>query len=228
MKEKKQLKKALLSALDEAVKTEKKTSEVMTEVFIECRKHVYWNAKGQRRNTCQVCGKKKGKTGPKGPHKLNAITVNKMDQAFAIGASIPEACHYAKISRSTYDDWVLWFPVLKGRWEDLQQRPLLKARRTIYDALDDPDVAKWLLERKLKDEFSTKQITSSEGDISEASAQHLARVMQILKINGEDVEDPELANIVKKKPVIKKKSDFEKVFTDQKKINKKANEVAKK
>jgi len=202
--------------------------EVMKEIKIECRKHVYWNAKGQRRTTCQVCGQKKGKTGPKGPSKLNATTVNRMDQAFSIGASIPEACYYAKISRSTYDDWCLWFPVLKKRWEDLQQRPILKARRTIYDSLDNPDVAKWFLERKSKDEFSTKQIVASESKVDEASARHLGRVLDILRLNGEDVEDPELATLVKNKPVIKKKGDFEKVFTDQKKINKNGAEITKK
>jgi len=120
------------------------------------------------------------------------------------------------------------FRVLKKMWEDLKQRPILTARRTIYDSLDNPDVAKWFLERKSKDEFSTKQIVVSESKADEASARHLGRVLDILKLNGEDVEDPELATLVKNKPVIKKKGDFEKVFIDQKKINKNGSQVSSK
>lgn len=46
----------------------------------------------------------------------------------------------------------------------LQKEPLLKAKSTLYKNLDKPNIALWYLERKAKDEYSTKQEIAVSGD----------------------------------------------------------------
>ena len=41
--------------------------------------------------------------------------------------------------------------------EQWKKNPIAKAKNTIFKNLDDPQIARWYLERKCKDEFSTKQ-----------------------------------------------------------------------
>lgn len=89
--------------------------------------------------------------------KLNDSTVKKLEEAFAIGASVSEACFYADITRQTYYNWIKENEEMKEKFDRLQQTPILKARQTIAKALGtDVDIAKWYLERKMKREFSTR------------------------------------------------------------------------
>lgn len=88
--------------------------------------------------------------------KLNDTTVNKLEVAFAIGASVSEACYYADISRQTYYNWEKGNRKLKEKFDRLKELPILKARRTINDNLSNVETAKWFLEKKRKDEFGTK------------------------------------------------------------------------
>jgi hypothetical protein len=52
----------------------------------------------------------------------------------------------------------------------LKESPTVKARATIVADLDSPESAKWYLERKRKDEFSTKTETEATGTITLAIA----------------------------------------------------------
>lgn len=96
--------------------------------------------------------------------KFNEDTVRKLEESFAIGASVSEACYYADISRETYYRWEKENPELKEKYDRLKEKPVLKARQTIAKALDNVDVAKWYLERKLKGEFSLRsELTGKDG-----------------------------------------------------------------
>lgn len=89
------------------------------------------------------------------PRKINKEILAKLEQAFKIGANDEEACLHAGIDPATlyrYQDRNEEFCKQKRMWK---RNPILKARHTIYKNLDDPSVAKWLLERRDKD-FSTK------------------------------------------------------------------------
>jgi hypothetical protein len=89
------------------------------------------------------------------PTKINKEILAKLEQAFKIGANDEEACLHAGIDPATlyrYQDKNEEFCKQKKMWK---RNPILKARHTIYKNLDDPSVAKWLLERRDKD-FSTK------------------------------------------------------------------------
>lgn len=99
------------------------------------------------------------------PTKLDNLKVKKLEEAFALGSTIAEACYYADISKQTYYNWTEQKPELLDRFEQLQQAPILKARRTLVNALEsDPRLAFKYLERKLKDEFGPRYEVKEEVD----------------------------------------------------------------
>lgn len=80
--------------------------------------------------------------------------IKKLEDAFAIDASIDEACYYANISHQTYYNWLKKKPELVERFERLRQKPVLTARQVVVKALaTDPEMALKYLERKKRKEF---------------------------------------------------------------------------
>lgn len=92
------------------------------------------------------------------PTVMTDDTVNKLEQAFSLGCSDTEACLFADISRQTLYDYQKIHPEFIDRKALLKDKLILKARTVVAEALNnkDKDTAKWYLERKRKDEFSTK------------------------------------------------------------------------
>lgn len=89
----------------------------------------------------------------------------KIDEAAAFGASIEEIAFYIGVHRDTLYGWTQKDKDLLDRIKALQERPILKARQTVVKALDDPEHAKWYLERKRKKEFSQRnEFTGAEGE----------------------------------------------------------------
>lgn len=95
----------------------------------------------------------------------NPITVYKLldlKYAFLIGSTTVEACRYAGITEQGYRLWVKNMPddEMKQRWLELvgkwQDDVVLQARHTIRQHVNRPDTAKWLLERKRRDEYATR------------------------------------------------------------------------
>ena len=86
--------------------------------------------------------------------KLTVETIKKLEEAFAIDASIEEACLYANITKQTYYNWVKKYPVLKERFDYLREKLPLKARKVVADRLGDSyHTAMDYLKRKKRDEF---------------------------------------------------------------------------
>lgn len=86
-------------------------------------------------------------------------------QAFAIGCSDEEACAYAKIGTSTFYEYQKRHPEFQEEKEELKKQPILKAKNTIVQSLNDPKNAQWYLERKKKDEFSIRnELTGADGE----------------------------------------------------------------
>jgi len=89
--------------------------------------------------------------------KLTKETVQKLENAFAIDASVPEACFYANISKQTYYNWIEENPKLKEKFDRLRQKPVLTARQAVNDKLGDSYAnAMDYLSRKKKAEFSQR------------------------------------------------------------------------
>ena len=81
----------------------------------------------------------------------------KLQEAAAWGASIEEMAFFCGITKKTIYNWFEKDPAFAEEVERLRETPILKARRTIVEALNDPEHAKWFLARKRKKEFSERQ-----------------------------------------------------------------------
>ncbi len=90
--------------------------------------------------------------------------IQKLEEVFALGGTDLEACLWADISKAALYNYQKTNPHFVDRKEKLKERPILKARQTVIKALQDPQHAQWFLERKKKDEFSSRsEVTGKEG-----------------------------------------------------------------
>jgi hypothetical protein len=109
-----------------------------------------------------------GENNPVGrPPIIDDGVLNKLEQAFSLGATDLEACFYAGISHQTLYNYQNKYPEFVERKEALKDKLILKSRMVVSDALDNGDkqTAQWYLERKKKDEFSPKHETAVSGAI---------------------------------------------------------------
>lgn len=115
------------------------------------------------------------------PTKMTADVVAKLETAFSMGCSDVEACLFADIERTTLYRYQQANPSFSNRKEMLKKKLIMKARAVIAKALNDDneDIARWFLERRCKDEFSTRQeITGEDGE-------PLAPVINIMPISSD-------------------------------------------
>lgn len=98
------------------------------------------------------------------PTVMTQDTVNKLEYAFSIGSSVEEATHYAGISRQTFYAWSKEHPEFSDRMDDLRMKPVLKARISIFNSLNDPHQARWYLTKKRPEEFGDKVDVTSGGN----------------------------------------------------------------
>ena len=93
------------------------------------------------------------------PSAITDEVIAKLEQAFSLDCTDEEACVYADIHPATLYRYQNENPEFCERKKLLKQKLVLKARSVISKNLqeNDRDTAKWYLERKRKDEFSTKQ-----------------------------------------------------------------------
>lgn len=98
------------------------------------------------------------------PSALTQEVMMKLENAWSIGCTDAEAAAFADISESTLYLHCQKDPKLSEKKERLKKMVVLKAKKTIFDNASDPKVATWLLERKCKDEFSTRvETTGADG-----------------------------------------------------------------
>lgn len=95
-------------------------------------------------------------------------TLGLLRQAFAVDATIEEACFYAGIHPSTYYGWKKENPEYFEEIERLRLTPILKARQTIVNGLNGFSGATWFIERKRRDEFATMSKVDHSGKIDTA------------------------------------------------------------
>lgn len=93
------------------------------------------------------------------PTVMTEETLHKLEYAFISGLSDREACLYANIGTTTLYDYCNDNPDFAERKEMLKEQVKMRAKLNISEAIENKDtgISKWYLERKAKDEFSTKQ-----------------------------------------------------------------------
>ena len=103
------------------------------------------------------------------PTVMTDAVVSKLEYGFMKGLNVTECCHYADISRTAFYDYLDKNPAFTDRMEELRSSPSTKAKLNIVEAIEagDPGLSVWWLERRNKDEFSTKQEIAADvkGDI---------------------------------------------------------------
>ena len=102
------------------------------------------------------------------PRAITAAVLNKLDYAFSIGCSIREAALYADISETCLYNYLRDNPEYKCRVDMLRCNPVLKAKKCLYDDIENGDgvAARWLLERRASNEYSTRSEVAIEGGAS--------------------------------------------------------------
>ncbi len=100
------------------------------------------------------------------PSIMTPEIINKLEQAFMLGCSDLEACLFADIGKSTLYNYQDANPDFLERKEKLKENPILVARTSVISGLNnDPDLALRFLERRKKDEFSTKTEAETKTEI---------------------------------------------------------------
>lgn len=100
--------------------------------------------------------------------KYTDKNVQELVKAFEDGATITEACHIAQIARSTYYNWVEWYPEFMDKMSEAQEYPDAVAKMVVVRSMkkNDVETSKWWLERRIKKEFSAKSELEHSGTIA--------------------------------------------------------------
>ena len=99
------------------------------------------------------------------PTKMTEATLKKLREGFLMGYSDREACLYADIEPQTLYNYQNKNVEFVGQKEQWKMNPILKAKKTVFDNLDNPKIAQRYLETKCSDEFSTSQKQQITGGV---------------------------------------------------------------
>lgn len=109
---------------------------------------------------------KKNKKKAGRPPIVTQDIVRKLEDAFCYDATVEEACLYAGISRQTYYEFLKKYPAFADRIDELRQAPFLVIRKKVVSTAEhDADMGLKFLERKKKQEFSTRTEVAHSGEI---------------------------------------------------------------
>src|SRR3990167_3654505 len=102
------------------------------------------------------------------PTVMTPETIAKLEEAFLMALNDREACLFSNIAPSTLYAYCQENREFSERKELLKEQVKIKAKRNIADAIDAKNVSlsKWYLERKAKDEFSSKQEVEQVGEFN--------------------------------------------------------------
>lgn len=115
------------------------------------------------------------------PSKFTPEVVTKLLAAFNLGYNDTEAALYAGISRKTFYDYINERPDFRNKINRAKIAPIIKAKEVVVNALNSGDVnaAKWWLERKAANEFSTKP--RPEPDVPDELSEHIEAIANVVK-----------------------------------------------
>jgi hypothetical protein len=101
------------------------------------------------------------------PTIMTPETIAKLEEAFLVGASDLEACLVADIGKSTLYTYCQENPEFQERKEKLKDMVKYQARSNVAKAINEGDktLSQWYLEKKGKDEFSSRlEQTGANGE----------------------------------------------------------------
>ena len=124
------------------------------------------------------------------PPKINEDCVNKLEQAFSIGASDTEACSFAGISRQAYYVYIKNNPKFLDRINGLKSRLPMKAKTELARMIQNGSEKAifWYLDRSNKREESEDENHKSALELQGLQQEELDRCMRIRKYSPEELE----------------------------------------
>lgn len=122
-------------------------------------------AKAKKATTKKTTGSK-NKVGR--PTVMTPEKVRKLEQGFLMGLSDRKCCAFADVSTTALYEYCNKHPKFAERKEQLKDSPTIQAQINVVTAINngDEDMSKWYLERKARDEFSTKQEVDLSGEVN--------------------------------------------------------------
>jgi hypothetical protein len=116
------------------------------------------------------------------PTVFDYDAVRKLEQAFAIGCTVDEACSISGVSRSAYYKKLEDDSYFMNKMERAKLFMIIQARHTVFKAIQAGDVktSMWYLERKRRDEFGV-------------NTQH----QQVPEISFDEFTDEKLRRLIK-------------------------------
>lgn len=117
---------------------------------------------------------------------MTKFTIGKLEEAFSLGCNDHEAALFAGINPDTLYEYQKKHPEFSERKLMLKQNIVLKARLTLFNNISDPNVAKWVLERKRKEEFNPKYIKPEIPEEQIFTPEHQKKIEELLKAIGEE------------------------------------------
>lgn len=87
------------------------------------------------------------------PTIMTEENVKKFIQGFKLGFNDSECCAYVEVSRQTYITYRDSHPEFLDKVNEAKEYQCLMAKHTIAKNMGKPEVAKWYLEKRRKDEF---------------------------------------------------------------------------
>ncbi len=102
------------------------------------------------------------------PTVMTAGKLRKLEQGFLMGLSDRKCCAFADVSTTALYEYCTKHPKFAERKEQLKDSPAIQAQINVVTAINngDEDMSKWYLERKAKNEFSTKQEVDLSGEVN--------------------------------------------------------------
>lgn len=104
---------------------------------------------------------------PGRPTEYSEALVSQLEECLKNGFTVSAACRLVGIHRDTYYDWHTRFEGFSDRMQYAKDFALEAARQVVVKSIIEGDVqtSKWYLERKAKDEFSTRsEQTGKDGE----------------------------------------------------------------
>ncbi len=99
------------------------------------------------------------------PSKLTPELLARLKVVFLIGATYKEAGAAVGVSERTISNYTKNDPELLRQIEGWRSVPILKAKQTIIDHLDEVKIAQWYLERRCPEFKSRQDITTNDREL---------------------------------------------------------------
>jgi len=140
---------------------------------VRCRKdptHPFYDG------VCQKCG---------GPSKVDAPTIDALESRLKLGVPVEKACLQVGIAKGTYYNWIKKYPEVAKRMRLALTHVSDIARTSVINQMTyDGDLALKYLDRKEKDEFSTKHVVATEAAPSTLTKEEKAELRRLFKENN--------------------------------------------